>query len=152
MHCARLCLSGVSRNSRCRPFREWKPLIPVPEMWECFFSFPSCSRISGIFFYSLPVSEFWGWLFFIPFPFRTLGVDLFFSAHVLELQKVSPAQPFCLCLYLLNGHARSPQPSDHLLEKSGQVRSCAYYSSAVLWRQWNQNVTESVTRSLNELS
>ena len=35
------------------------PLIPFPELWECFFSFPSRSWIVGMdFFHSLPIPEF----------------------------------------------------------------------------------------------
>ena len=63
--------------------QEWRPLVPVPELWEWIFSFPSRSRISGMsffipfpfpnfgngFFHSLPVPELWEWKFFIPFPF-----------------------------------------------------------------------------------
>ena len=67
--------------------QEWKPLIPIPELWEWIFSFPSRSRISGMlffhslpvpelwewfFFHSLPVPELWEWTFFIPFPFTNL--------------------------------------------------------------------------------
>ena len=44
--------------------QEWKPLIPVPELWGCMFSFPSRSRIMGM-------------LFFIPFPFPNCGNDFF---------------------------------------------------------------------------
>ena len=72
--------------------QELKPLIPFPELWEWNFSFPSCSRISGmLFFYSLPVPELleffflhclpvpelWEWIFFIPFPFPNCGNGFF---------------------------------------------------------------------------
>ena len=83
---------GVSRNSRSRPYprmkvRLSKSLIPVPELWEWIFSFPSCSRVLGmlfsipshfrimgmVFFHSLSVLELWQWIFF--FDFRpTFGV------------------------------------------------------------------------------
>jgi len=44
--------------------------LPVPELWEWIFLFPSRSRISGmVFFNSLPVPEFREWVFSIPFPF-----------------------------------------------------------------------------------
>ena len=44
--------------------------LPVPEFWEWIFSFPSRSRILGMgFFYSLPVPELWEWNFLFPFPF-----------------------------------------------------------------------------------
>ena len=33
--------------------------LPVPKVWDCFFSFPSRSRIVGMdFFNSLPIPEF----------------------------------------------------------------------------------------------
>ena len=85
--------------------QEWKPLIPFPELWEWIFSFPSRSRISGMFFFipfpfpnygngffsfhsrsrimgmdffhSLPVPKFWEWIFFIPFPFPNFGNGFF---------------------------------------------------------------------------
>ena len=38
--------------------------LPIPELWEWIFPFPSCSRISGmVFFYSLPIPELWEWMF-----------------------------------------------------------------------------------------
>ena len=44
--------------------------LPIPEIWEWIFLFPSRSRISGMgFFNSLPVPEFREWAFSIPFPF-----------------------------------------------------------------------------------
>ena len=44
--------------------------LPVPEVREWIFSFPSHSRILGMdFFHSLPVPELWEWIFSIPFPF-----------------------------------------------------------------------------------
>ena len=80
-------ISGVSGNSRSRPFPRMKASdslsrimgmdffipfpfpnfgnvffhsLPVPEFWECLFSFPSRSRILGMDF-------------FIPFPFPNFG-------------------------------------------------------------------------------
>ena len=44
--------------------QEWRPLIPVPELWEWIFSFPSRSRILGMDF-------------FIPFPFPNFGNGFF---------------------------------------------------------------------------
>ena len=74
------CLwTRVSGNSRSRSFLgmeglQWRPLIPVPDLWEwifyflpvpgfwkCFFPFPSHSRILGM-------------EFFIPFPIPNLGI------------------------------------------------------------------------------
>ena len=50
--------TGVSRNSRSRPFPRMKASDSLPELWEWIFSFPSRSRIKGmIFFHSLPVPE-----------------------------------------------------------------------------------------------
>ena len=44
--------------------------LPVPEFWEWIFSFPSRSRILGMgFFNSLPVPKLWEWNFLFPFPF-----------------------------------------------------------------------------------
>ena len=38
--------------------QEWRPLIPVPELWEWIFSFPSRSQTLGMeIFHSLPVPE-----------------------------------------------------------------------------------------------
>ena len=43
--------------------------LPVPEFWEWIFLFPSRSRILGMgFFNSLPVPELWEWNFLFPFP------------------------------------------------------------------------------------
>ena len=36
--------------------QEWRPLIPVPELWEWIFSFPSRSRTLGMEFF-IPVPE-----------------------------------------------------------------------------------------------
>ena len=72
--------------------QEWRPLIPVPELWEWIFSFPSRSRISGMsffipfpfpnfgngFFHSLPVPELRECFFSIPFPFPNFGNGFFF--------------------------------------------------------------------------
>ena len=68
-------------------------------MWEWIFSFSSCSLISGmLFFHSLPVPEFWECFFsfpfryqivemdfFIPFPFLNFGMGFFHSLPVPEL-------------------------------------------------------------------
>ena len=57
-------VSGNSQNeSLWFPFPNYGNgfchFLPIPESWECFFSFPSCSRIVGMdFFHSLPVPEF----------------------------------------------------------------------------------------------
>ena len=41
---------------------EWKSLIPLPELWQFVFSFPSKSLILEIdFFHSLSVPDFWAW-------------------------------------------------------------------------------------------
>ena len=68
--------------------------LPVPEFWEWIFSFPSRSRISGMdFFHSLPVPEFREWIFSIPFPFPNFGNGFFNSLPVPESSKVIPAHP-----------------------------------------------------------
>ena len=92
--------TGVSRNSRSRPFPRMKASdslsrimgmdffipFPFPNFGNAFFSFPSRSRIMGMFFFipfpfpncgngffhSLPVPELWEWIFLIPFPFPNL--------------------------------------------------------------------------------
>ena len=81
--------------------QEWKPLIPFPELWEWIFSFPSRSRILGMFFsfpsrsrimgmgffHSLPVPKLWEWIFFIPFPFPNFGNRVF---HSLPIPGITP--------------------------------------------------------------
>ena len=90
-------LSGVSGNSRSRPFPRMKASdslsrimgmdffipFPFPNFGNAFFSFPSRSRIMGmVFFHSLPVPELWEWIFFIPFPFPNCGNGFFsFPSH-----------------------------------------------------------------------
>ena len=103
--------------------QEWKPLIPIPELWEWILSFPSRSRISGMFFFhslpspelwecfffhSLPIPELWEWLFLTPFPFPNFG-NVFFpfpsrsriwgmelTIPVPECPKVIPARPWII--------------------------------------------------------
>ena len=66
--------------------QEWKPLISFPELWEWIFSFPSLSRISGMFFFhSPPVPELWIWVFSFPSRSRIVGMDFFHSLPVPEL-------------------------------------------------------------------
>ena len=54
--------------------QEWKPLIPVPELWEWIFSSPSRSWIMGMgFFHHLSVPEMWesqvfGFFYSLPIP------------------------------------------------------------------------------------
>ena len=72
-------LSSVSVTLHCAK-------VMVPELWEMIFSFPSLSQTLGMFFYSLPISEFWEpffysfhvlelweWIHFIPFPFTDVS-------------------------------------------------------------------------------
>ena len=95
--------------------REWKPLIPFPELWEClffipfpfpnygngFFSFPSRSRIVGMdFFHSLPVPELWEWIFLIPFPFPNLLFHRRESKRELDYCKRYQASNFFSFLYI----------------------------------------------------
>ena len=85
-------MTGVSGNSRSRPFPRMKASdslsrimgmdffipFPFPNFGNAFFSFPSRSRIMGmVFFHSLPVPELWEWIFFIPFPFPNCGNGFF---------------------------------------------------------------------------
>ena len=44
---------------------------------DFFIPFPFPNFGNG-FFYSLPVPEFWEWIFFIPFPFPNFGNAFFF--------------------------------------------------------------------------
>ena len=91
--------SGVSGNSRSRPFPRMKASdslsrimgmdffipFPFPNFGNAFFSFPSRSRIMGmVFFHSLPVPELWEWIFFIPFPFPNCGNGFFKSLPIPE--------------------------------------------------------------------
>ena len=55
---------GVSRNSRFRPFLG-------ENLWFPFL------KSGNWFFHSLPVPEFWEWIFFIPFPFPNFGNGFF---------------------------------------------------------------------------
>ena len=117
--------------------QEWRTLIPFPEFWECFFSFPSRSRTSGMpFFHSLPVPKFWEWDFFIPFPFpkfgkgffipfsfpnfgnglsqfpsrsRTLGMEFSVPVPIFEPSKVIPAHPWAVTKALFNSYQNSIQ-------------------------------------------
>ena len=58
--------------------QEWKPLIPCPELWEWIFSFPSCSRISGMpFFIPFPFPNYGNGFFSFPFQFPNYG-NVFF--------------------------------------------------------------------------
>ena len=66
-----------------------------PELWEWIFSFPSCSRILGMyFFHSLPGPEFWEWDFFIPFPFPNFGNVFFHSLPFPEFLELFISIPF----------------------------------------------------------
>ena len=79
--------TGVSGNSRSRPFPRMKASdslsrimgmdffipFPFPYFGNAFFSFPSRSRIVGMdFFHSPTVPDLWEWIFLIPFPFLNL--------------------------------------------------------------------------------
>ena len=92
IHTLTLQATGVSGNSRSRPFPRMKASdslsrimgmdffipFPFPNFGNAFFSFPSRSRIMGMgFFHSLPVPELWEWIFFIPFPFPNCGNGFF---------------------------------------------------------------------------
>ena len=121
-------LPGVSGNSRSRPFPRMKASnslsrimgmdffipfpfpnfgnaffhsLPVPELWEWFFSFPSRSRIVGMdFFHSLPVPELWEWIFLIPFPFPNLLFHRRESKRELDYCKRYQASNFFSFLYI----------------------------------------------------
>ena len=122
------CNAGVSGNSRSRPFPRMKASdslsrimgmdffipfpfpnfgnaffhsLPVPELWECFFSIPSRSRIVGMdFFHSLPVPELWEWIFLIPIPFPNLLFHRQESKRELDYCKRYQASNFFSFLYI----------------------------------------------------
>jgi len=52
--------------------------LPVPEFWEWIFFIPfPFPNFGNRFFHSLPIPEFWEWFFFIPFPFPNWGNGFF---------------------------------------------------------------------------
>ena len=68
--------------------------LPVPEFWEWIFFIPFPFPKFGIgFFYSLLVPKFWEWAFSIPFPFPNFGNGIFYS---------------CSRSRTLKSHSRSP--------------------------------------------
>ena len=80
---------------------EFFPSLPVPELWEWIFSFPSRSRIVGMdFFHSLPVPELWEWIFLIPFPFPNLLFHRRESKRELDYCKRYQASNFFSFLYI----------------------------------------------------
>ena len=56
------------------------------------FPFPN---FGNAFFHSLPVPEFWEWIFSFPSRSRILGMGFFNSLPVPEPSKVIPAHPCC---------------------------------------------------------
>ena len=72
---------------------------PVPEIWECPFSFPSHSRILGmLLLHSLPVPEFWEWVFYPPLS-RADTLGPYFRPYSTNT-----------CLLLIMCHKPSPPP------------------------------------------
>ena len=86
--------------------------LPVPEFWECLFSFPSRSRIMGlVFFHSLPIPELWEWIFFIPFPFLNLLFHRRKSKRQLDYCKRYQASNFFSFLYISQNNYIDPRCS-----------------------------------------
>ena len=65
-------------GSKTRGEREF-PFPVIPKNGGLWFPFPN---FGNGFFHSLPVPEFWEWIFFIPFPFPNFGNGIFsFPSH-----------------------------------------------------------------------
>ena len=81
------CLSGVSENSRFRPFSRMKASDSLSRIMGMFFSFPSRSRNLGMLFFSFPFrSRILGMLFFsFPSCSRIMGMFFFHSLPVPKL-------------------------------------------------------------------
>ena len=110
-----LLISGVSGNSRSRPFPRMKASdslswimgmdflspFPFPNFGNAFFfipfPFPNCGN--G-FFHSLPVPELWEWIFLIPFPFPNLLFHRRESKRELDYCKRYQASNFFSFLYI----------------------------------------------------
>ena len=85
------------------------PFPVIPKNGGLWFPFPN---FGNGFFHSLPVPEFWEWIFFIPFPFpnfgngifsfpshsRNLGMDFFIPFPFPNPQKSFPLTPVTLAL------------------------------------------------------
>ena len=76
--------------------------IPFPGLnfGIVFFSFPSLSRIMGMFFFhSLPVPELREWVFSIPFPFPNFGNGIIHSRSRSRTPKCHSRSPLILAQY-----------------------------------------------------
>ena len=79
----------IASNSRSRILGK---LFFIP------FPFPN---FGNAFFHSLPVPEFWEWIFLFPSHSRILGMGFFNSLPVPEPSKVIPAHPWVSTLLLM---------------------------------------------------
>ena len=93
--------TGVSGNSRSRPFPRMKGSDSRSQIMGMNFSFHSRFRISGMFLLFPSRSRIIGWCFFIPFPFPYCGSRCFHSLPVpefaisqTEIKKVKWAKEF----------------------------------------------------------
>ena len=109
------------------------PFPVIPKNGGLWFPFPN---FGNGFFHSLPVPEFWEWIFFIPFPFPNFGNGIFsFPSHSrnlgLDFFIPFPFPNFGNGLFqfpsrsrTLKSHSRSPLPTsntqqvDHLAERA----------------------------------
>ena len=77
---------GVSGDSRSRPFPSMKASDSLSQIMgmDFFIPFPF-PNFGNVFFHSLPVPEFWEWIFSFPSRSQTLGMEIFHSLPVPEL-------------------------------------------------------------------
>ena len=69
---------NLTKTCTIRGEREF-PFPVIPKNGGLWFPFPN---FGNGFFHSLPVPEFWEWIFFIPFPFPNFGNGIFsFPSH-----------------------------------------------------------------------
>ena len=78
--------SGVSGNSRSRSFPRMEASDSRSRTlgMDFFIPFPF-PNFGNVFFHSLPVPEFWEWIFSFPSRSQTLGMEIFHSLPVPEL-------------------------------------------------------------------
>ena len=81
-------------------FREWKPLVSVPESWKWIFSFPSRFWILESIFHFLSVPEFWECFFFMPLLFPNFEMEFSIPFPICEILNVNPSHP-CWGLLLI---------------------------------------------------
>merc|ERR1711910_81136 len=85
---------GVSGNSRSRSFPRMEASDSRSRTlgMDFFIPFPF-PNFGNVFFHSLPVPEFWEWIFSFPSRSRILGMDFFIPFPFPNLQKSFPLTP-----------------------------------------------------------